>query len=125
MRWRGAAHTPCATDAHRGADKSGLSTAREALDDIKEQVDFIAQDNSAAARRVADRLRDAGKSLGEMPTGRPGRLTGTYEMSVSRLPYIIVYGLRPIRGRESVVIVRVIHVAGLAGPGMAELTVRS
>lgn len=86
-----------------------MTWARAALDDIKEQIAFIAQDNPAAARRVADRLRDVGAALGDMATGRPGRVTGCYEKSVSRLPYIIAYELRPIAGRESVVILRVIH----------------
>ena len=44
-----------------------------------------------------------------MATGRPGRVSGTYEKSVTRLPYIIAYELRDVAGRESVVIVRVIH----------------
>jgi plasmid stabilization system protein ParE len=88
-----------------------VTWSREALDDIKEQVAFIARDSPAAARRVADRIRDAGKALGDMATGRPGRVTGSYEKSIARLPYIIAYGLRPIAGRESVVILRVIHAA--------------
>lgn len=83
--------------------------SREALDDIKEQAAHIAKDNPAAARRVADRIRDTGKALGDVAIGRPGRVTGTYEKSLARLPYIIAYELRPIAGRESVVIVRVIH----------------
>lgn len=86
-----------------------MTWARAALDDIKEQIAFIAQDNPAAARRVADRLRDTGAALGDMATGRPGRVTGSYEKSVRRLPYIIAYELRVIAGRESVVILRVIH----------------
>lgn len=89
--------------------KRPVTWARAALDDIKEQIAFIARDNPAAARRVADRLRDTGAALGDMATGRPGRVTGSYEKSVSRLPYIIAYELRPIAGRESVVILRVIH----------------
>jgi plasmid stabilization system protein ParE len=76
--------------------KRPVTWARAALDDIKEQIAFIAQDNPTAA-------------LGDMATGRPGRVTGSYEKSVSRLPYIIAYELRPIAGRESVVILRVIH----------------
>ena len=83
--------------------------AREALDDIKQQVVFIAQDNPAAARRVADRIRDAGKALGDMATGRPGRVTGSYEKTLARLPYIVAYALQPVAGRESVVILRIIH----------------
>jgi toxin ParE1/3/4 len=86
-----------------------VTWSREALDDIKKQAAFIAQDNPAAARRIADRIRDVGKALGEMATGRPGRVTGSYEKSVARLPYIIAYELRTIAGRECVVIVRVIH----------------
>lgn len=89
--------------------KRPVTWARAALDDIKEQIAFIAQDNPAAARRVADRIRDTGAALGDMATGRPGRVTGSYEKSVSRLPYIIAYELRPVAGRESVVILRVIH----------------
>lgn len=89
--------------------KRPVTWSREALDDIKVQVKFIAKDNPAAARRVADRIRDAGKVLGDMATGRPGRVTGTYEKSVTRLSYIIAYELRTIDRRESVVIVHVIH----------------
>ncbi len=44
-----------------------------------------------------------------MATGRPGRVTGTYEKPLARLPYIIAYELRPIAGRESIVILRVLH----------------
>ena len=88
-----------------------VSWSREALDDIKKPVAFIAPDNPAAARRVADHIRDAGKALGEMATGRPGRVTGCYEKSVASLPYIIAYQLRPITDRESVAILRVIHAA--------------
>lgn len=84
--------------------------SREALDDIKQQVAFIARENPRAAVRVADRLRDAGAALGEMAT-RSGRVSGTYEKSVTRLPYIIAYALSERDGRESVVILRVIHTA--------------
>lgn len=31
--------------------------------------------------------------MGEFATGRPGRVSGTYEKSVSRLPYIVAYAL--------------------------------
>ncbi|MBZ9669462.1 type II toxin-antitoxin system RelE/ParE family toxin [Mesorhizobium sp. ES1-3] len=67
------------------------------------------RDNPAAARRLADRIRNTGRDLGDMATARPGRVTGTYEKPISGLPYIIVYELRSISGRDSVVIVHVIH----------------
>ncbi|ESZ24130.1 type II toxin-antitoxin system RelE/ParE family toxin [Mesorhizobium sp. L2C084A000] len=89
--------------------KRFVAWSREALDDFKQQVAFIAQDNPAAARRLADRIREMGQGLGEMATGRPGRVTGTYEKLIDRLPYIIAYELRPIASRQSVAILRVIH----------------
>lgn len=89
--------------------KRAVTWSREALDDIKRQAAYIARDNPAAARRLADRIQEVGQSLGDMATGRPGRVTGTYEKPIGRLPYIIAYALRPIASRESVVILRVIH----------------
>lgn len=86
-----------------------VTWSRAALDDIKERIAFIANDNPAAARRVADRIRETGMALGDIATGRPGRVAGSYEKSISRLPYIIVYKMRLIAGRENVVILRVIH----------------
>ena len=83
--------------------------SRDALDDVKAQVIFVARDDPAAARRIADTIRDVGAALGEMATGRPGRVSGTYEKSLVRLPYDIAYALRRIGGSERVVILRVIH----------------
>ena len=85
--------------------------SREALDDIKEQAAFIALDDREAALRVADRLREAGTALGRRPIGRLGRVSGTYEKSVARLPYIIAYALTEGDGGEAVVILPVIHTA--------------
>ncbi|VTZ64792.1 hypothetical protein [Sinorhizobium medicae] len=36
-------------------------------------------------------------------------MSGTYEKSLDRHPYIVSYELREVAGRESIVIVRVIH----------------
>ena len=81
----------------------------EALEDLADQVSYIARDDPAAARRVADAIDRTALALGEMPTGRPGRATGTYEKSVTRLPYILAYGITQTGGEEAVAIVRVIH----------------
>ncbi|MGO8070134.1 type II toxin-antitoxin system RelE/ParE family toxin [Rhizobium leguminosarum] len=85
--------------------------SKQAHQDNLETLRYIAKDNPDAAERVVDAIEDAGKKLGEFTTGRPGRITGTYEKSLTRFPYIISYELRPIAGRESVVILRVIHTA--------------
>lgn len=71
----------------------------------------IAEDNPLAAERVVDAIEDAGRRLGIHSTGRPGRVSGTFEKSVPRSSFVIAYELREIEGRESVVILRVIHTA--------------
>lgn len=89
--------------------KRPVTWSREALDDIKVQVRHIAKDSPINATRIADRIQDTGKALGDMTTGRPGRVMGTYEKSVSRLPYIIAYELTSQGGQEVIAILRVIH----------------
>lgn len=54
-------------------------------------------------------MRKTGDELVYMATGRPGRVSGTYEKSVSRLPYIIVYMIEQGQADETIVILRVIH----------------
>lgn len=81
----------------------------EAQNDLAEQVSYIARDNPAAAHRVADVIDRTALALGEIPTGRPGRVTGTYEKSVTRLPYILAYAITQTGGKEAVAIARVIH----------------
>jgi toxin ParE1/3/4 len=81
----------------------------DALEDFKRQIEHIARDNPVAAERIARRLRETGTALGMLATGRPGRVSGTYEKTVTRLPYIIAYALTD--GGDSVSILRVIHSA--------------
>lgn len=52
-------------------------------------------------------IRNTGNALADFATGHPGRVAGTYEKSVTRLPYIIAYALSE-DGRD-LVILRVIH----------------
>ncbi|WP_237066302.1 hypothetical protein [Loktanella sp. M215] len=47
-------------------------------------------------------------ALGDMPSGCSGRVTGTYEKSVTGLPYVIPCALMLYDGVEAVSIVRVI-----------------
>jgi toxin ParE1/3/4 len=83
--------------------------SRDALNDLKAQISFIATENPDAARRVAQTLRAAGSALAAIPTGRPGRVAGTYEKSVQHLPYIIAHMLTA--DAETLAILRVIHTA--------------
>jgi toxin ParE1/3/4 len=82
----------------------------DALDDMDALAAYIAADNPAAALGVLDRIDQTAANLSHMPTGRRGRVAGTYEKPLTGLPYIIAYALehRPGRG-ERLVILRVIH----------------
>lgn len=97
--------------------KRPVQWSRAALDDLKAQIGYISADNSAAAHQVADGIRDSAVGLGKMATGRPGRVTGTYEKSVTRLPYIIAYAITVHGGRETISILRVIHTSRNWPPG--------
>jgi toxin ParE1/3/4 len=86
--------------------------SQDALDDMDSMAAYIAADNPAAALKVLGRIEQAAEKLGQMAIGRRGRVIGTYERSLSRLPYIIAYALQTLpSGRERVVILRVIHTA--------------
>ena len=86
--------------------------SQDALDDMDSMAAYIAADNPAAALKVLGRIEQAAEKFGQMAIGRRGRVTGTYERSLSRLPYIIAYALQTLpSGRERVVILRVIHTA--------------
>lgn len=85
--------------------------SRSALDDLKAQVAYIAAENPATAQRVSDAIRAAASALSDIPTGRPGRVTDTYEKSVTRLPYIIAYAISSSPAGQVIAIIRVIHTA--------------
>ncbi|WP_244948388.1 type II toxin-antitoxin system RelE/ParE family toxin [Methylobacterium dankookense] len=63
-----------------------------ARQDVLAVARYIASENPSAARTVTARFRAAAEALGETPTGRLGRVSGTFEKSVSGLPYN--HGLR-------------------------------
>jgi toxin ParE1/3/4 len=83
-----------------------------ALNDIDKSIAYIAKRNPSAARAVHTAIEQSGKQLGSAATGRRGRVTGTYEKSIPRLPYILAYAVDPLPdGSERVVILHVIHTA--------------
>lgn len=76
--------------------------ARRDLDGI---LTYIAAENPQAARRVAERIRDAAAVLRTHPLiGRQGA-ADTREVAVTRYPYVIVYRITEA-GAE---IARVLH----------------
>jgi len=91
--------------------KRAVFWSRTALDDLKAQIAYIARENPTAARRVAERIRATGDALAEFATGHPGRVSGTYEKSMSGLPYIVAYAIDRREGGEAIVVLHVIHAA--------------
>jgi toxin ParE1/3/4 len=85
--------------------------SRDALDDLKQIAVFIAEDDLAKAWRIEERIRATGEKLASFATGHPGRVSGTYEKSVSRSPYIMVYEMAVLDGIDSVTVMRIIHSA--------------
>lgn len=85
------------------------AAARAELLDI---VRFIAEANTAAATKVAERMERAAAELGQFAVGRRGRVSGTYEKVIVGLPYIIAYaidGADTDRRGASIVILHIIH----------------
>ena len=81
-----------------------------ALADLAGIIDYIAAENPKAALAVIERIEETGNGLGEMATGRPGRVGGTYERLSTGLPYILAYAIDRRSSRpERIVILRVIH----------------
>jgi addiction module RelE/StbE family toxin len=80
-----------------------------ACNDLEKIVGWIAKDNPASARSVAERLLDTIEN--KIPLfpriGRVGKVEGTREWVLRGLPYIIVY--RIDEEREAVTILAVFH----------------
>jgi len=77
-----------------------------ALRNLKEEADYIAQDDPQAAARIVLRLESAVAQLAHHPAlGRAGRVPGIRELIVAETPYIVPYRIRGQR----VEILRVFH----------------
>ena len=73
-----------------------LVFSEPAAHDLEGIIDYIALDDPGAAERVYRAVLDAAKNLTEFPEmGRTGRLPGTRELTLPRLPYLIVYQVSP------------------------------
>ncbi len=83
--------------------------SRAAAADFDGVIDYLNQKNPAAARRVAAQLFAATRALGAFPTGRPGRVSGTYEKVLRGLPYIVAYSIDHGTTPAEIIILRIIH----------------
>ena len=78
----------------------------EAADDFVATIQYIKQDNSSAALRVARSIYQTIEQLKKFPNrGRPGRVDGTRELPFARLPFVAVYRVRG----NTVGIIRLLH----------------
>lgn len=84
---------------------SRIAWSQSALADFARAISYIAERDASAARLVAGRIDRAVRQLAEMPTGRPGRVHGTYEKPVLRTPYIVAYAV----DERGITILHVIH----------------
>jgi len=64
----------------------------QARSDLAEIHDYISQENISAARRVIQIIRQSAEALSDDPLiGRVGRVAGTRELAVARLPFLLAY----------------------------------
>lgn len=85
-----------------------LSWTRPAEGDLLDILDFIAQDDPAAALAAIDRIEAAALRLTDFPLlGREGSVPDTRELPVPGLPFLLIYRLQG----ASLVVLRVLHEA--------------
>lgn len=94
-----------------------LLYAEAARDDLSSIIDYIALDSSDAARDVFGKIAAAVERLTEFPDlGHIGRVPQTRELSVTGLPYVVVYQV----SAEAVTVVAVFHGARDLARAIAE-----
>ena len=81
---------------------------RRALANLDDEAAYIAEDNPQVAAEFVRHMRNSAAMLADHPNmGRPGRITGTRELVVTRFPYILPYRVRG----GTVEVLRVFHTA--------------
>jgi addiction module RelE/StbE family toxin len=77
-----------------------------AAEDLFRIIEYIRQENPAAAQRIAKAIYDSAGSLKSFPTkGRTGRVEGTRELPLPPLPFVVVYRVL----KDLVEIANVVH----------------
>ena len=68
---------------------------RPAADALSAIQEYIARENPRAAFEVVQHIRVAVDQLRDHPQiGRPGRVRGTYELVIHRMPYVVPYRIK-------------------------------
>ncbi|MDD3884378.1 MAG: type II toxin-antitoxin system RelE/ParE family toxin [Gallionella sp.] len=80
----------------------------QARSDLAEIYEYISQENLPAARSVIQIIRKSAEALSENPlVGRVGRVAGTRELAIARLPFLLAYRA----DKNELQILSVIHTA--------------
>ena len=83
---------------------------RNALADLEEIADHIAQENSAAARKVVSEIRRQTQILSNHPQiGRRGRVSDTHELVMTSHAHLVAYEIT----EKSVNVLAVVHTSKL------------
>ena len=81
-----------------------------AVNDLRNIFDWIARDSPAVAFRIVGRLRQNIEILADFPQlGKIGRIENTFELSVSGLPYVVVYRLGVGGRSDNILIDAIVH----------------
>jgi plasmid stabilization system protein ParE len=84
----------------------------DAAADLRQIKDFISRDKPGAAAGAIERIRRCIGLLAVLPRlGHGGIVPGTFEKSVPRVPYVIVYRIEKSDTPHELVVLRVYHTA--------------
>ncbi len=83
-----------------------IKWTRKALANLEKAIELIAMDKPIAAQNVAKKIWNTVQILSKQPgIGRPGRISGTRELIISGLPFILPY----VEKDGAIYILRVMH----------------
>ena len=75
------------------------------------KAEGVTVEDGATNGQIVDAIEAAGNRLSDIPTGRPGRVAGTFEKSLAPLPWILCYAIDGQKEDERILILRIIHTA--------------
>jgi plasmid stabilization system protein ParE len=86
-----------------------IRVTEDAAGDLEKIKSFVGQADGVAAERVVEHIRGMIRLLAEWPhLGHAGIVGGTFERTVPRTPYVIVYRI-DLGTRDELIILRVPH----------------
>ncbi len=88
-----------------------IRVTEDAASDLESIKTYIGREHGVVAERVVDHIRGMIRLLADWPQlGHAGTVGGTYERTVPRTPYVIVYRI-DFGTQDALIILRVPHAA--------------